>query len=155
METKDIIENCWLRTYTGKVIDPTDPKEDDIELKDIAWALSNQCRYGGHCSTFYNVATHCLFVTQLAHIDGIRDPELLLRCLLHDASEAYINDIPTPFKNLLPQYRDLEDKIMQVILEKFKIYDESRHNFLTNLVKKYDKQALVHEMNHLLVRIHP
>ncbi len=44
---------------------------------------------------------------------------LVLACLLHDASEAYISDIIRPVKIHLDNYREIEDRIMAVILEAF------------------------------------
>src|SRR5437867_735279 len=69
MKTSDIIENCWLRTFTGKVIDPTNIKVSDIDLIDIGHALSNICRFGGHSNTFHSVAEHCLLVYELIKKD--------------------------------------------------------------------------------------
>lgn len=39
----------WLRTYTGKRFYPLDPRIEEIDIEDIAHALSMLCRFGGHC----------------------------------------------------------------------------------------------------------
>lgn len=81
-------------------------------ITEIAHALSNACRYGGHCSQFYSVAEHSVLVSEIAEKLKLCDP---FEALMHDASEAYICDIPGPWKHMLPDYqkleRDLEEKL--------------------------------------------
>ena len=143
MKTEDIINSCWLRTFTGKVIDPTNVKVSDVDIIDISAALSKLCRYGGHCNQLYTVAEHCLLVMNLYIKDAKNEYALrseILEALLHDASEAYIVDLPTPFKNLLPEYKNLEDKITKVINKKFKLSNSINY-------KPYDREALEIEMS--------
>lgn len=102
-----------IRTFTGVFIDVTNPKPEQILIEDIAHALSNQCRFGGHTLQFYSVAEHCLLVSEMVP-DKHR-----LAALLHDASEAYLVDIPTPVKQMLPEYYTIEYRLMEVIAEKF------------------------------------
>lgn len=42
---------------------------------------------------------------------------MVLACLLHDASEAYISDIIRPVKAHLSNYLEIEEMIMNVIWE--------------------------------------
>ena len=92
-----------IYTFTGGMIRPLDPNPDDINIEDIAHALSNQCRYTGHTSRFYSVAEHCLLATAIVedeydnNYDGAA-VELHVATLLHDASEAYLSDIARPIK---------------------------------------------------------
>lgn len=79
-------------TFTGRVIEPLNPDPAEIDVLDIAHALSNQCRFTGHTSEFYSVAQHSVLVSQHC------SPEDALWGLLHDASEAYLADIPRPVK---------------------------------------------------------
>ena len=141
MKTEEIISSCWLRTFTGKVIDPTNVTAKDIDIVDIAAALSKQCRFGGHSNSFYSVAEHSLLVMRLLDKEYFKCSNMvLLEALLHDASEAYICDIPTPFKNLLPEYKKLEEKITIAISTKFNI----RNHFIN---KQFDSAALKIEMS--------
>jgi hypothetical protein len=106
----------WIETYTGQQFYPGNPTADMIDILDIAHALSHQCRFGGHCSHFYSVAEHCVRVARAAEPLGRR---VQLQALLHDATEAYVIDVPRPVKPFLPGYYELEARVAAVIAEKF------------------------------------
>ncbi|MEA4981436.1 MAG: phosphohydrolase [Paludibacter sp.] len=116
MSKSNIITTNHQRTYTGKYIDVFNPDPDAISIQDIAHALSLTCRWAGHLKDFYSVAQHSVLVCE--HVSCFA-PENKLQALLHDASEAYINDIPSPAKKRLPDYKSLEDNLMLVIAHKF------------------------------------
>lgn len=103
----------WMLTATGKQFDPVDPQPDMIDLVDIAHGLAHECRFAGQCRFFYSVAQHSVLVSQAV------PPEHAWEALLHDASEAYIKDIPSPVKRLLPDYRALEARIEAAIRARF------------------------------------
>jgi hypothetical protein len=42
---------------------PLAPNAADVYLFDIAHALSNLCRYGGHAQRFYSVAEHSVLLS--------------------------------------------------------------------------------------------
>lgn len=86
-----------MRTYTGRMFSFAEITPEDIDIRDIAHALSHLCRFVGHTSMFYSVAQHCLLVSE--KIPG--GPEVKLAALLHDAAEAYVNDLPSPLKRWL------------------------------------------------------
>ena len=88
---------------------------EDIDIVDIAHALSNICRFGGHTKRFYSVAQHSIAVSYMV---GDR---LALHGLLHDAAEAYIGDMVSPLKKRIPEYRRLDEDITRVICRKFDI----------------------------------
>ena len=116
----------WMMTHTGRHVDPLNVRAEDICLEDIAFALSNLCRFGGHVR-FYSVAEHCVRVCRAA------PPELQRAALLHDAAEAYIGDIIRPLKRSIivqdadqcggyadrEPIRDLEERIMCLIDDKW------------------------------------
>lgn len=82
----------WMQTYTGRRFWPFDPRPEDVDLEDIARALSCIARFGGHARAFYSVACHSLFVASLV------DEPLRAHALLHDAHEAYLGDVIAPMK---------------------------------------------------------
>jgi hypothetical protein len=108
----------WIQTFKGIAFYPLDPREEDIDIEDIAHSLSRQCRFGGHCIEFYSVAEHC------CHIYDFCSNENKLWGLLHDATEAYIVDVPKPIKNHLTNYKEIENNLMNVIAKKFNLVGE-------------------------------
>ena len=127
----------WIETFSGKQFYFLDPTLDSIDIRDIAHSLAFTCRYTGHSRRFYSVAEHSILVSYLAS-----DP---LAGLLHDASEAYITDIASPIKPYLQNYKELEDKLMGKIAEKFGFTYP-----LTPDIKDCDATQLKTEAKHLL-----
>ena len=74
-----------MNTYTGKKFDPLQMKPEDVDLLDIAHALSLLCRGGGHIDRFYTVGQHSINCAREAQARGW-ERKLILACLLHDAS---------------------------------------------------------------------
>lgn len=103
----------WIQLVSGEPFWPLDPRPEEIEVGDIAWALSMLCRYGGHCTRFYSVAEHSVLVSRQV------PPEHALWGLLHDATEAYMVDLPRPVKRCLPDYSRHEDALAEVIADRF------------------------------------
>ncbi len=108
-------KNGVIETFTGIMIDPFNPKEGQIVIEDIAHALSNICRFGGHSNSYYSVAQHSYECSLLV------SKEHALSALLHDAVEAYLMDIPTPIKNRLPKYMEKEENLMKFIYNHFNL----------------------------------
>lgn len=100
----------WILTSTGRRIPLLHPDPADIDIRDIAHALSNQCRYAGHTQFFYSVAEHSWHCSHLFAAAGDA-----LWGLLHDAAEAYLGDVTSPLKRLLPEYQEIEELWMEVI----------------------------------------
>lgn len=127
-----------IKTFSGEYIDIfSDDIENRIRIDDIAHALSLMCRFGGHIKSFYSVAEHSIWVAK-------RLPnEHKLAGLLHDASEAYLVDIPTPIKKRFPFYIDIEDKMMKIISKKFNFqYPFSKEvKFIDLLALKYEWES--------------
>lgn len=103
----------WIQTYTGKKFDPFSPDADAIDIEDIAHSLSLLCRFNGHCRQFYSVAEHSV------NISRIVPAEYALMALLHDATEAYLSDLPHPVKIRFPEFSRIEDQLFTVIAAKF------------------------------------
>ena len=103
----------WIQTYTGRMVRPLTPSPEDFDIRDIAHSLSMLCRFNGHCLRFYSVAEHSVRVSRI-----LPEP-LRLWGLLHDAGEAYVTDLPRPVKGQLPQFRELEDRILEQVAQTF------------------------------------
>lgn len=103
----------YLLTHTGKHLDLIDPQPDMIDILDIAHGLSNLCRFAGQCRYYYSVAQHSAMASQIV------GKEHAWEALLHDASEAYLVDMPRPLKQLLPDYRNIEQRLESAIRQKF------------------------------------
>jgi hypothetical protein len=116
-------ESC-ITTVAGNYFDILKPQEYEFDILEIATALSNICRYTGHVNRFYSVAEHSVCVSRLV-------PDGLALCgLLHDASEAYLGDVSSPLKKLLPEYKAIEENVERAIASHFGIpfpYPEEIH----------------------------
>jgi uncharacterized protein len=112
-----------IQTFSGRMFSPLEPVAEDVDIEDIAHALSNQCRFGGHCRVFYSVAQHsCVVADVVGALDEGADAELW--ALLHDASEAYLLDLPHPIKHrteLGEAYRAIEAPLQAAICERFRL----------------------------------
>ena len=132
------MKNCII-TASGKEIDFLNPISADISINDIAFALSHLCRYTGHTAEFYSVAQHSLLVSYAV------PEEYALQGLLHDAAEAYLGDVSSPLKSLLPDYQAIEKKLEKLIWTTFGLNDE-----LHQSVKDADMLLLRSEAKDLL-----
>ena len=106
-----------LETVSGRKIDVSNPDPATIEITDIAWALSRMPRFSGHSIPYvpYSVAQHCIRVAEDLKEAG---PRIQLLGLLHDAAEAYINDLPSPVKHIPEIHaviKKLEDNLLLAV----------------------------------------
>jgi 5'-deoxynucleotidase YfbR-like HD superfamily hydrolase len=113
----------YLQTVSGRRVNPFDPDPDQLDIGDIARALGNQCRFGGHCRVFYSVAQHSVIVAGLVEERG-GDVEDVFAALMHDASEAYLGDMPHPIKHRSPlgaAFKAAEAHLERAIRDRFGI----------------------------------
>ncbi len=129
----------YIRLHSGRKFHFLKPRAQDIHIDDIAHNLSNLCRFTGACNRFYSVASHCVMCA------GQAPEELKLQVLLHDSFESLGNDIASPLKVLLPQYKAMELKIEQMIARKYGLQFP-----FPPLVKEIDLRMLVTEMKQLM-----
>ncbi len=110
----------YFRTYTQRVIHPLDPSPGEISIFDVAHSLSQVCRFLGHTREFYSVAQHSVLVS------GLVPREDALWGLLHDASEAYLCDLPAPIKHdpSFGIYRIAENRLMLAVCERYDLAPE-------------------------------
>ena len=124
-----------LETVTGKLIDPANPDPALIDIEDIAWGLSRISRFCGMTITPvpYTVAQHSIMVAKrveqqmsvwghdMCAANGV-DNKTILKALLHDASEVYTGDVPSPTKRipeLYPIFKKIEQGLMDAVYAKY------------------------------------
>ena len=108
----------YITTYTGNHFDPINPDPELINIVDIAHALPMICRGNGQVSTFWSVGEHCILCAKEAAARGYSN-RVIEGALLHDASECYMSDVPSPFKKELLEYNEHEERMLSMIYEKF------------------------------------
>lgn len=133
----------WIQTYvTGTAFYPIDPDPNDVHIEDIAWSLSMQCRYTGHCRWWYSVAEHSMLVAQAV------PKEYRFIALMHDATEAYLADIARPVKGYIAGYKEAEIRLWdQAIAPRFNL---PLFADIPPIVKEMDTRILLNEKELLL-----
>lgn len=133
---------AWIQTISGKKFPVDEPDSAQIDIEDIAHALSMLVRFNGHCTRFYSVAEHSV------HVSHEIDSELALIGLLHDAAEAYLGDVPSPLKKELDQFKKFEHRMELAIGKAFGVEPEL---FGGKELKRADVQLLVDEKAALMI----
>ena len=137
----------YITTYTGKHFDPVNPDMTQVDIQDIAHALSLICRGNGQVKSFFSVGQHCINAAREAIARGYSN-RVILACLLHDACESYMSDVPRPLKPFMPEYMLTENRLLDMIYEKFlgSVLTEEE----TKLVKAIDNDLLYYDLKELL-----
>lgn len=131
----------WMGTVSGGRFDYEAPDLAEIHISDIAHALSQICRFTGHTRRFYSVAQHSVLVSRIV------PKEHALAGLLHDAHEAFVGDMATPLKDLLPSYRTIEERAWRAVATRLGVDSVPPDD-----VKRADLIALATERRDLLPR---
>lgn len=112
----------FIETVTGDLFYMSKPTFD---IEAIAYALAKNCRFNGHSSIMFTVAQHSVLVMEIMERQNKYDMACWqgdpLEGLLHDATEAYLTDIPAPFKHLLPDFRAVDGQLETTLREHFKL----------------------------------
>lgn len=137
----------YITTYSKIHFTPLEPRQEDISIADIAHALSLMTRANGHFPEFYSVGQHCIHCAQEAIAEGL-SRRLVLACLLHDASEAYLADITRPVKKNLENYIKIEERLLNAIYEHFLGNQLSQKEWTE--VKRIDDTLLYYEFSHYM-----
>ncbi|MGN6107391.1 MAG: YfbR-like 5'-deoxynucleotidase [Kofleriaceae bacterium] len=149
-----------MQTYSGEQIWPLDPRADEVHLDDICVGLARECRYGNHCRDFYSVAEHSVIVSlnvERIALNSWWSPakaRLAARqALLHDASEAYIGDIPSPLKSqrAMRGYRRVESRWEDAVNQRFGVRPTRQ---TTELVHEVDRRVVLDEVEALMLDPH-
>ncbi|HEY0983534.1 hypothetical protein [Schlesneria sp.] len=137
-----------IRTRSGHYLDLLNPRPEQIDIKDIAGALSKICRFGGQIERFYSVAQHSLHCAQVAELWYPGRLDVRRAVLMHDAAEAYIGDIVKPLKCLLDKVEMIESLIEGAIATRFGIDFTSSFDE----VRRIDQGMLIAERDALFSR---
>lgn len=132
-----------IETYDGSLfnLDPTDLS--GVNIGNLAHALSGVNRFNSHTNRMYSVGEHSV------HVAALLPMELQLVGLLHDGSEAFIQDIPSPFKQFLPDYAHMERVIQDKVWRAFDI-DPDWVDSIYPEVKRVDSMLCQVEATQLL-----
>lgn len=139
-----------LQTNSGELFDLSNPCPTQVSIFDIAHHLSRICRYTGATDMHYSVAQHSVLMSQIVpyfyqHASPERLKQLCFAALMHDAQEAYVGDVSTPVKIMIPEFYDRVERPVQVaIQERFSIADGDLHE-----ISWLDKRIVVNEMDRL------
>lgn len=137
---EDLYTPHSIRTVSGRYVNLVRLDPETIHIADLAHALCHTPRFAGHLPVFYSVAQHSIDVVRL--VPG----HLKLQALLHDASEAYLCDVPSPLKAHLPEYVRIENRMMEVIAGKYGFRWP-----LDPVVKEADRRCLVNEWERIML----
>ena len=123
---EDIVEGrigSWMQTSLGGKFFPLDPRPEEIFISDIANGLALDCRYAGQgrVDRYYSVAEHSYHMAMYSYkTNGM--PGLALAILLHDAAEAYLNDLPRAVKLAAGDgYKGMEERLQLMICGKYQV----------------------------------
>lgn len=139
----------YIQVHSGHRFYVLDPRAEDITIEDIAHSLANICRFTGHGDRFYGVGEHSIECARVARKLGL-STIMQLYCLLHDGSESVVNDLARPVKQNIPQYKEVEDRIMAVIWQVAGLPKPTEFDY--KLVKIVDNTLLINEMEQLMKR---
>lgn len=126
---------------TGGYLDLAAPRPDDVRLSDIALSLSRLVRFTGQGAVAVTVARHSVNCYLEAQAQGVR-VEVCRLALLHDAAEAYVGDVASPLKDMLPGFARIEARVFRAICDRFAIEVSAE---LKSAVKEIDRLALATE----------
>ena len=137
--------------YSGNYVDVADMKPEDVNLRDVAHALANTCRYGGHCKQFFSVAAHSNYCYDEAKKRGL--PKWLkIAILLHDGGEAYWHDLGRPHKIALGRngYNVMLDKAQACVEQAVIVYVYEAAIGNRRTIKEIDNAVMAAEVVRLM-----
>lgn len=112
------LDSIKVGIFKGRLVDINNMHCSNLDVAEMARTLQRIPRYNGHQNFEWTVGQHSLLVAKILKDKGY-SADVQLAGLLHDASEAYINDIIRPIKVYLTEYFKYEAKVENAILYKF------------------------------------
>lgn len=124
-----------IRTFTKRMVDPFHLQVEDIDPVDCVHAISLLNRFTGHSIRPYSVGEHTLGLYQAV------EPHLKKTALIHDWSEAYFNDIASPVKKHMLNYKRHEEEAQRIIFRAMGVPFENLEE-----LHDFDKRICANEM---------
>ncbi|MEP2977997.1 MAG: hypothetical protein ABJO86_00840 [Lentilitoribacter sp.] len=143
MNTMTHINGPTILLSSGVYFNYEQPHTSDFSIIDIAKGLSNTCRFGGQSPRYYSVAEHCVLMSRVV------GHAFSFEALMHDAAEAFICDMPKPLKQLLPDYKVVEDRVEAAICERYNLPVK-----ISSSVKNMDIRMLAAEQTQVMGNSH-
>jgi hypothetical protein len=75
-------QSTWIETRSGRRFDVANPREEDVDIEDIALALAQTCRFGGHALRWISVAWHSVVVHDIMAMLRKDSTARLARCCM-------------------------------------------------------------------------
>lgn len=146
MNPLSLNQHNFIVTYSGRRVNVLDMRTEDVNIGDIAHSLSQLCRFTGHCRDYFSVAEHSWIASM--HVPA----ELALEALLHDAAEAYVNDLSRPLKHhpSMEEYRLAEQRVDRVIRAAFHLPIFEHEPHMSEAIKDVDNKLVVTEARALM-----
>ncbi|MDG0815844.1 HD domain-containing protein [Bdellovibrio svalbardensis] len=138
----EVVEKSWVVTLSGSRFSILKPEPEAVKIEDIACALARQARFNGHTRFFYSVGQHSCLGAQVSPTKDVA-----LQMLFHDATEAYVGDLVSPVKALLPDFEIIESRIHWAIAQKFGLEYP-----MPKIVKQIDRRLLATEIRDLITK---
>ncbi len=138
----EVVEKSWVVKLHGSRLSFLNPEPDAVKIEDIACALARQARFNGHTRFFYSVGQHSCLGAQVSPTKDVA-----LQMLFHDATEAYVGDLVSPVKALLPDFEIIESRIHWAIAQKFGLEYP-----MPKIVKQIDRRLLATEIRDLITK---
>ncbi|WP_185847867.1 metal-dependent phosphohydrolase [Brucella abortus] len=113
------VEDGWIETRSGRRFHFADPMAHEIVLEDVADVLPRLCRYNGHTRRWYSVAEHCCLMADWVEKQPWATPLDALTALHHDDAEYIIGDLPRPIKQVLPEFKAIEERLDRAVSIRF------------------------------------
>lgn len=128
----------FIRTADGYLTDPFDIKPQDIKFDVFAHSLSQINRFTGHAKHPFSVSQHTL------NLHTVVPRKLRKAAIIHDCPEVWFNDMASPVKRELPEYRAAEHCALAILAGQVGV----EHTELEEL-DWYDKQMYINERDAL------
>lgn len=144
-----------IRTWSGNYLDLAAPKPAEIRPADVYWGLASKFRFAGQTrGRLITVAEHSVAVGALCAglakgrgCDNHRALQARRAGLLHDAAEAFLGDVPSPGKKLVPGFHEIEAPLVTAVSKLLNPNYVTLDEELLDIVGSADRICMAAEWN--------